>query len=270
MDPLIAPSIVTLTTDFGLTDHYVGTMKGVLLSRCPHAQLVDISHEIPPYSIAAGAYTIGQAAPYFPSGAIHVVVVDPGVGTARKPILLEASGQFFIAPDNGVLSLISGGNQHATAREITNRDLWMPSPSNTFHGRDVFAPVAAALAARAARADQVGPILDKIEKLPGLHPEQIDKDTWRGSILSVDHFGNVITSFRAGAFQQITHDAFTLEVGKHKIGSFRTTFGAAAGDHCFAYFGSGGYIEIGINQRSAAALLGVTPGETALLRVTIV
>lgn len=270
MEPLTAPAIVTLTTDFGLADHYVGTMKGVLLSRCPHAQIVDISHEIPPFSIGAGAYTISQAAPYFPAGTIHVIVVDPGVGTARRPILLEAFGQLFIAPDNGVLSLIGERDQQITVREITNRDLWMPSPSSTFHGRDIFAPVAAALAAHTVRPDAVGPIVDEIEKLPGLQPEQVDKDTWRGTILSVDHFGNVITSFLGSAFPQIAHQAFTLEAGKHKIRDFRATFGDAAGDLCFAYVGSGGYVEVGRNQRSAAAFLGIRPGETVVLRVTIV
>jgi S-adenosylmethionine hydrolase len=245
-------------------------MKGVLLGRCPQAQPVDISHEIPPFSIAAGAYTISQAAPYFPGGSIHVVVVDPGVGTTRKPILLEANGQFFIAPDNGVLSMIAEQDQHATAREMTNRDLWMPAPSNTFHGRDIFAPVAGALAAHTAQPEDVGPILEEIEKLPGLQPEQTDKETWRGTILSVDHFGNVITSFRRNALPQLSNQTFALEAGRHQIRNFRDTFGDAPADLCFAYFGSGGYLEIGINQRSAAGFLNVRPGESVLLRVTIV
>lgn len=270
METVKAPAIVTLTTDFGISDHYVGAMKGVLLSRSPHSRIVDISHEIPPFSIAAGAYTISQSAPYFPAGTVHVIVVDPGVGTARKPILLEALGQLFIAPDNGVLSLICEKESEITAREITNRDLWMPSPSNTFHGRDIFAPVAGSLAARTARPDEVGPALKEIEKLPGLQPEQIDDETWRGTILSVDHFGNVITSFQAGVFPQIANQPFTLTAGKHKISDFRATFGQAAPNLCFAYFGSGGYVEIGINQRSAARFLRVRPGETVLLRVTIV
>lgn len=269
MDALTAPPIVTLTTDFGLADHYVGTMKGVLLNRCPHARLVDISHEIPPFAIASGAYTISQAAPYFPAGTIHVIVVDPGVGTPRKPILVEALRQFFVAPDNGALSLICERDREAAAREITNRSLWMPEPSNTFHGRDIFAPVAGALAAGIAGPGEVGPQLERIKKLPGLQPERIDKETWRGTILSVDHFGNVVTSFRAADFPQIAKHAFALEAGKVDIHDFRATFGEADADLCFAYIGSGGYIEIGINQRSAGAFLGVKSGETALLRVTI-
>src|SRR6476469_5428090 len=138
--------IITLTTDFGLQDHYAGTMKGVILSRCPQAQIVDITHAVPPFSLYAGAYAVDQAAPFFPPGAIHVVVVDPGVGTDRKPLLVEFREQFFVAPDNGVLSLLLTRNGGGTVREITNRELWLPRPSNTFHGRDVFAPVAAALA----------------------------------------------------------------------------------------------------------------------------
>src|ERR1700761_6608992 len=114
------PPIVTLTTDFGLADHYVGTMKGVILSRCPEAQLVDISHEIPPFSIYSAAYTIDQAAPNFPAGTVHLIVVDPGVGTARRGLCAEALGQVFVAPDNGVLSLIAARDANLRARELTN------------------------------------------------------------------------------------------------------------------------------------------------------
>jgi S-adenosylmethionine hydrolase len=269
MTRLKAPAIITLTTDFGLADHYAGTMKGVLLGRCPSAQIVDISHEIPRFSIEAGAYTISQAAPYFPAGTIHVVVVDPGVGTARKAILVEAIDQVFIAPDNGVLGLVTERDVHTRAREIANVALWLPSPSHTFHGRDVFAPVAAALASGAARPDEVGPVLRQIEQLAGSQPDRLDENTWRGKVLSIDHFGNVITNFPSGAFPQIAGSAFKLEVGNHKICDFQTTFGVAARDRCFAYFGSAGYVELGMNRQSAAAYLGVLPEEMVLLRVTI-
>lgn len=269
MRPLKAPAIITLTTDFGLADHYAGTMKGVLLARCPGAQIVDISHEIPRFSIAAGAYAISQAAPFFPAGTIHVVVVDPGVGTTRKPILVEAIDQAFIAPDNGVLGLVTAKDVHTRAREITNRGLWLPSPSHTFHGRDVFAPVAAALASGASRPDEVGPLLRQIEQLAESQPERLDQNTWRGKVLSIDHFGNVITNFPSGAFPQIAGSRFKLELGNHEICDFQTTFGISSRDHCFAYFGSAGYVELGMNRQSAAAYLGVVPEEMVLLRVTI-
>jgi hypothetical protein len=270
MKPLLAPPIITLTTDFGLADHYTGTLKGVLLSRCSDARIIDISHEVPPFSILAGAYTISQAASYFPPGTIHVVVIDPGVGTVRKAILVEASGQFFVAPDNGVLSLITAKDPHTIAREITNQALWLPSPSHTFHGRDIFAPVAGSLANGSAMPDTVGPLLEQIERLPGLEPEQLETGSWRGMALSVDHFGNVITNFSRGAFARIAERPFTLEAGTRQVTTFRSTFGDAPADLCFAYFGSSGYLELGMNQRSAAAYLGVWPGETVRLGVTIV
>jgi hypothetical protein len=198
------------------------------------------------------------------------VVVDPGVGTVRKAILVEAAGQFFIAPDNGVLSLVTAKDTQATAREITNQSLWLPSPSHTFHGRDIFAPVAGSLASGDATPESVGPILETIEHLAHLNPEQLEAGSWRGMVLSVDHFGNVITNFRSNHFARIAEQVFTLEAGNQKVTGFRSTFGGATEDLCFAYFGSSGYLELGMNQRSAAAFLGVRPGETVRLGVTIV
>ncbi len=192
--------LLTLTTDFGLRDHYVGTMKGVILSRCPEAHIVDISHGVPPFSLWTGAYTIDQAAPYFPAGTIHVVVVDPGVGTTRRAILAEAIGQQFIAPDNGVLSMILARDPGAVVREITNQELFLPAVSATFHGRDIFAPVAASVACGRARPEEVGPILTAVERLPNVEPVQQANGDWVGTVLSVDHFGNVITNFRASRF----------------------------------------------------------------------
>lgn len=268
MKPLHAGPLVTLTTDFGLTDHYVGTMKGVLLSRFPGVRIVDISHELPPFSICSGAYTIDQAAPYFPSGTIHVIVIDPGVGTARKPLLLEALGQYFIAPDNGVLSMIIRRDAKAKAREITNRRLWLSAPSSTFHGRDIFAPVAAALASGAANAERVGPMLAKIELLPDLDARRTKPGQWQGKLLSIDHFGNAITNFGIAEFATIASSRFSLRVGTHRITSFQTTFGDAPDGRCFAYFGSSGYIELAVKQQSAAALLNAVPGDLVTLRVS--
>jgi hypothetical protein len=267
MDASPRPPIIALTTDFGLADHYVGTMKGVLLSRCPEAQLVDISHEVRPFSIYAGAYAIDQAAPYFPPGTIHVVVIDPGVGTPRKPILAEALEQVFIAPDNGVLSLIFARDRNARAREITRRGLWLEPLSATFHGRDVFAATAGAIAFGAATPEDVGPELDEIEILPELEPVETEGGVWRGRILSIDRFGNVITNFPSVRFPEIAGERFRLSIGPHEIRKFRKTFGAAAPGECFAYFGSSGYAEIGVNRQSAAETLGAAPGRHIHLRV---
>jgi S-adenosyl-L-methionine hydrolase (adenosine-forming) len=267
MRPLHPGPLVTLTTDFGLIDHYVGTMKGVLLSRCPGVLIVDISHEIPHFSIYSGAYTIDQAALYFPPGTIHLIVVDPGVGTARKPLLVEALGQCFIAPDNGVLSMIVKRDAKAKAREIVNRKLWLSSPSSTFHGRDIFAPTAAALASGAVKPAEIGPKLTKIELLPDLEARQIKPGKWQGKLLSIDRFGNAITNFRAGEFEKVASSRFSISIGKRRITQFRSTFGDAPDGLCFAYFGSSGYVEVGVREQSAAAALKVTPGDLVTLRL---
>jgi len=259
--------VVTFTTDFGLQDHYAGTMKGVVLSRCPSAKLVDISHDIAAFSVYAAAYTIDQAAPYFPASTIHVIVVDPGVGTARKALLLEALGQYFIAPDNGVLSMIAERDGHARARELSNRDLWLPTPSSTFHGRDVFAPVAGALASHAAKPEAVGPPLTRIEMLPGLKPERAASGAWQGRVLSVDHFGNAITNFRSYEFSQLSDGHFEIGIGESGITEFHRTFNDAPRGHCFAYFGSSGYVEVGMNQGHAAEHLRARPGDALTLRL---
>jgi S-adenosyl-l-methionine hydroxide adenosyltransferase len=155
----MAKPILTLTTDFGLTDHFVGVMKGVILDICPLAQIVDISHEIAPFAIAQGAYLIAQAYPYFSKNTVHIVVVDPGVGGARRPILVEAAGQYFVAPDNGVLEIIYSREKHQVWA-ITDARVFRQPVSQTFHGRDVFAPAAAHLACGANPAKLGKKIID--------------------------------------------------------------------------------------------------------------
>lgn len=267
MKPVRVPPIITLTTDFGLTDHYAGTMKGVLLKSCPDARIIDISHEIAPFSIIAGAYAIAQAAPYFPPGTIHVVVIDPGVGTLRKALVVEASGQYFVAPDNGVLSMIVAQDRSVEAREIVNRDLWLKPHSSTFHGRDIFAPVAAALASGEAMPKDVGPVLREIELIPDLEPKEIAPGVWRGTLLSVDRFGNAITNFKADPFAAIASGGFTIRMGDHEVDHFHSTFGDAPPGVPFAYFGSSGYLEVGMKQQSAAGLLHRHAGDSITLYV---
>ncbi|HEX4769258.1 MAG TPA: SAM-dependent chlorinase/fluorinase [Bryobacteraceae bacterium] len=251
--------LITLTTDFGQSDHYVGTMKGVILSRCPSARIVDLSHQVPAFSILAGAYTIDQAAHYFPPETIHVVVVDPGVGTSRKALLVEANAMRFVAPDNGVLSLVAGRYPNLAIRELANKELFLPGISATFHGRDIFAAVAGALAAGRAESQDVGPELQLMELLPALHAE-FEHGSWHGIVLSVDHFGNIITNLRSSAFESVANQRFQISINGVAIDSFYPTFGAAPSGVGFAYFGSSGYIELGMNQASAAAQWDVTSG----------
>lgn len=268
MEPSASRPIITLTTDFGLVDHYVGTVKGVILGHCREAQIIDITHEIPPFSIYTGAYAIEQAAPYFPEGTVHVVVVDPGVGTVRKPIVVAARGQYFVAPDNGVLSLITGAGVEFKAFEIARPDLMHPELSTTFHGRDLFAPAAAVLASGQLRPEDVGPELDKITQVAEMWPKQIRPDWWHGKILSVDRFGNVITNFKAETIPDIKRQAFRLEIGSHRmISRYHSTFGDAPVGQLFVYAGSSGYLEVGLNQDSAARQLGVSIGQSISLRL---
>src|SRR5580693_4007821 len=193
--------LITLTTDFGVSDHYVGAMKGVILSICPRAQIVDICHDVTPFQIAEGAYVIAQAYDCFPKKTVHLVVVDPGVGTARRPILVEAAGQYFVGPDNGVLSMVYSSGKHKV-RLISN-DLYFRQPvSATFHGRDIFAPVAAHVAA-GIPPSRMGKPIDDYLRPEFAKPRRSGERTWSGSVLKIDRFGNVVTNFHVRDFPEL-------------------------------------------------------------------
>ncbi|MBC8164427.1 MAG: SAM-dependent chlorinase/fluorinase [Bryobacteraceae bacterium] len=253
-----SPPVITLTTDFGTSDHFVGVMKGVILSICPEARVTDITHDVQPFQISQGAFLISQAFPYFPRGTIHVVVVDPGVGTARRPILVEAAGQRFIAPDNGVLAMVYADLPH-TVREITAEKYFLPSRSSTFHGRDIFAPTAAHLA-RGARPSSVGAKIEDHLKIAFYQPQRSSKRRWTGTILHVDHFGNIITNFHVDQFEGIGTRPFELEAGPRRISRLALNYSETESGEPFAIVGSSGFIEIAINQGSAAAFIGCGPG----------
>jgi S-adenosylmethionine hydrolase len=189
-------AILTLTTDFGVRDSFVGTMKGVILSRCPAACIVDVCHDVPPQQIRTGALRLASAAPYFPAGTVHVAVVDPGVGGDRRAIAIDAGGQRFVGPDNGVLTLAAPPNAAGwRAVEITSRAHMLRQVSQTFHGRDVFAPAAAHLAAGGALDDlgaAVAPVVELRLPVPARDGRRL-----RGIVQDVDRFGNLITNVRA-------------------------------------------------------------------------
>lgn len=258
--------LITLTTDFGLSDHFVGTMKGVILAIQPAAQLIDISHGVHPYDIAEGAFTIAQAYPYFPKKTIHVVVVDPGVGTARRPLLAEMAGQYFIAPDNGVLSMVIAREAGARVRHITAERYFLHPLSRTFHGRDVFSPVAAHLAAGVTPAKFGKRIEDYIcasfEK-----PAHTGKHTWAGTILKGDHFGNLATNFHIDQFPSIRTRAFSLNVGPRTITRLALRFSDCEPGELFVIVGSSGYLEVAASQGSAARVLGCGAGSPVELTI---
>ncbi len=257
--------IITLTTDFGLRDHFVGTMKGVILGIAPRATLVDISHDIQPFEIVEGAFTIAQAYKYFPKKTIHVIVVDPGVGTERRPLLVQAAGQYFIAPDNGVLSMIFQREKHK-ARVITNQRYWLPEVSRTFHGRDVFAPSAAHLAKGATPATFGKPVLDYLQ-LAALHPVRQSRSSWTGTVLHVDRFGNLITNFQVADFDAVRRGSFEISVGLQRVNRLALTFAECVPNELFAIVGSSGYLEIALNGGTAAKHLGCGAGAPVDLQI---
>lgn len=243
--------IVTLTTDFGLHDSFVGAMKGVLLSRCPGAQLVDICHDVPPQHVRIGALRLAAAARYFPPGTVHLAVVDPGVGGPRRPIAIGAGGQCFVGPDNGLLSLAAPRTAPDwQAVELTNRSHWLPAPSNTFHGRDVFAPVAAFLAS-GGRLEDVGDAIESLHELT-LPPPRRSGRTLAGIVLDVDRFGNLITNIRE---PDLRDGPAAIEVGGLTVLAMARSY-----DPRYPLVGvvnSEGWLEIAAPGGNAAGLLDV-------------
>jgi S-adenosylmethionine hydrolase len=261
--------IITLTTDFGTSDHFAGTMKGVILGICPTAQIVDITHEVQPLEIADGAFTIAQAYSYFPKKTIHVVVVDPGVGSTRRPLLVETGGRCFIAPDNGVLSMALAREklpQKLNVRHITNARFFLHPLSRTFHGRDVFAPVAAHLASGIPPA-RFGKRIEDYLRLDFNTPRRTGKNIWTGSILKVDRFGNLSTNLHIDEFPGIKTRAFELTAGVQTISRLALTFTECEPGELFVIVGSSGYLEVAGNQSSAAKTLGCGAGSPVQLTI---
>jgi S-adenosylmethionine hydrolase len=244
--------IITLLTDFGTSDHYVSAMKGVILGICPAASIVDISHEVGAYEITQAAYLLAQAYACFPPRTVHVVVVDPGVGTSRRPILAEAARQYFVAPDNGELSMIYTREERHKVRAITATRYFREPVSHTFHGRDVFAPAAAHLAAGVAPA-RLGKLIQDYLRGAFERPVRTGKRTWMGAVLHIDHFGNVVTNFRA---EDLPSRAFEFVIGPHHICEQARNYAEYGPGELFWIAGSGGYLEISVNQASAAKTIG--------------
>ena len=257
--------ILTLTTDFGLSDHYVGTMKGVILGIRPTAEIVDITHEVQPFEIADGAFTIAQTYRYFPKNTIHVVVVDPGVGSTRRPLLAESGGHYFVAPDNGVLSMVFG-ERKTRVWHVTNERYFLHPVSRTFHGRDVFAPVAAHLASGVPPA-RFGKRIEDHLLLTFAQPIPNGKNVWTGTILKVDRFGNLATNLHINDFPGVKTRPFELHLGPRTVSRLALTFTECEPGDIFVVVGSSGYLEIASNQSSAARTLGCGAGIPVELKI---
>ena len=249
--------IITLTTDFGLSDPFVGIMKGVILGIAPDARLVDITHDIHSYDILEAAFILESSYRYFPANTVHLVVVDPGVGSARRPIAAAANGHKFVAPDNGVLSFVlETGPEGASPStyHLTNASLFLNSISRTFHGRDIFAPAAAHLA-RGAAIDRVGPPISDATKRPWPQIRQDGAKTI-AAVLRIDKFGNIITNIRP---ERLPTD-FRICVGDVLITRLCSSYSESKPGEIFAIEGSTGFVELALNQGSASELLKVRPG----------
>jgi S-adenosylmethionine hydrolase len=259
------PPIITLHTDFGSVDHYAAAMKGVMLGICPEARLIDICHEIAPYAIAEAAFTLLQAWKCFPEGTVHLIVVDPGVGSARRPILVEAAGHRFVAPDNGVLTMVYDALATHEVREITADPYFRQPVSQTFHGRDIFAPVAAHLA-KGVQAEAFGSRIGDYRQLAFSKPSCTSEDTWMGTVLKIDRFGNVITNFHSANWVRPGATPFEIRTGSHSISRIASSYAEMPPDEPCLIAGSAEFLEISVNQGSAARAIGVRSGDPLQLR----
>jgi S-adenosyl-L-methionine hydrolase (adenosine-forming) len=264
----LADPIITLTTDFGANDHLVGSMKGVILNINPAARIVDINHNVVPYDILDGALAIGNAYKYFPPRTVHVVVVDPGVGTDRRPLLVSGEKQFFVAPDNGVLSVIYD-REPCTVRHITAQHYFLNPVSATFHGRDIFAPTAAWLS-KAFQTEAFGEVITDFVRF-GLPKAKSNGQAVKGIVLRVDAFGNLMTNLTVEEIPIEVVDAggpIKLSVNGKPVLKFTQTFAEGNPGEPIAFLGSAGYVEIAVNRGNAARALGANRGAEVTLEVS--
>lgn len=257
-----AQRLITFTTDFGLTEHYVGVMKGVIRGIHPEAAVIDITNAVQSFDILDGALAIVQSYTYFPKDTIHLVVVDPGVGGPRRPILVTAGMYQFVAPDNGVLSLIYEREERVSVRHITSEHYFCHPVSNTFHGRDVFAPVAAYLSKGVDAAKFGDEITDHVRFLAP-RPKAETATTWKGIVLKADKFGNLITNITPGDIPQLFNggsQSFKITVGKAEVTRLCSNYSQAASGELVAILGSSGLLEISANKSAASRLAGADKG----------
>ena len=257
--------IITLLTDFGLNDTFVGVMKGVIWSIAPDVKIVDLTHGIPPQNVMEAALDIKDAAPYFPAGTIHVCVVDPGVGTSRRPMLAMMGGQYFVGPDNGLFSLLMDRAEDYTTAPVyvtlNKPRFWLPQISNSFHGRDIFAPVAAHLA-RGVPFEEMGDPFENPQRLSIPHPVKTEEG-WVGQVLRVDHFGNLVTNLTRTELDGC--DGVMVTVKGKTLHGLSVTFGDQASGELIAMLDSSGYLAVSLVNGSASDFLNARSGEPVTL-----
>lgn len=261
------PGILTLTSDFGHDGPYVAAMKGIILGRAPGVTLVDVSHSIAPQNILEGAYVLAGILDAFPPGTVHLAVVDPGVGTDRRLLAAKVGGQWFVLPDNGLISGVLLGHSAEEVRTITSPTIRRKEVSHTFHGRDLMAPAAAHLASGGDPAE-LGPIVDRIVTLANFRARDDEHGGLVGEVIFRDTFGNLITNVRGELLPQDDAAEWTLEIAGERITGLSRTYGEHPPGSLIAVIGSTGWIEVAVANGDASRHLGVGPGTTVWFRKT--
>lgn len=257
--------LIALLSDFGLRDHYAGTMKGVILGICPDAELVDISHDIPPHDVLSAALELAASYKYFPPGTIFLTVIDPGVGSSRRGLAADTGDYRFVAPDNGVLSAVFQEAPPRKVVELTERRYARPTVSRTFEGRDRFAPAAAWLA-KGIQLSALGRPLADPHKLEIPQP-RIEGDALSGAVLRVDRFGNAVTNIDRRTFEKFVEGAqMQVEAGAERIGRLVATYADIGPEEVCALFGSTDHLELAANAASAAERLSLQRGARIIIR----
>lgn len=250
-------SVITLTTDFGYKDPFVGEMKGVILSINPSVRFVDLTHGIEPHNIKEGAFVIGSGFKHFPSGSIHIAVVDPGVGSERRCIILEGGGHYFVGPDNGIFSHVISFLQDVKVISITNEKYVLSKDSPTFQGRDVFSPVAAWLS-RGIAPEELGIVINDYKRFEIPLPK-MDGNMILGEVVYIDRFGNAVSNIRKEHLYGF-RGQFCAEIDGKVIQSVRN-YSQAADDSLYCLINSSGYLELFVNMSSASMLFGIRNGK---------
>jgi len=264
------PPPIVLLTDFGFRDSYVGVMKGVIRNICRHADVIDLSHNIVPQDVAEAAFVLAASYRYFPADTIFTCVVDPGVGTDRAVLCLEANEQVFLAPDNGLLSVIAEGSAEPTIHRVTAEEYFLKDGSTTFHGRDIFAPVAAHLA-EGMEADKLGPRVRNMERLQLPNPVRTADGSLRGEIIYIDQFGNLITNIRDATIERTFsrgREGLEVRVKRRSTSGLARAYADSPEGELVALIGSSGYLEVAVNKGSAAQLLGCERGDSVTVAVS--
>jgi S-adenosylmethionine hydrolase len=258
--------VIALLSDFGTRDHYAGTMKGVILGICPEVTLVDITHDVTPHDVVEGALQLSASARYFPAGTIFLVVVDPGVGSARRGIAVEAGDYRFVAPDNGVLTDVLRETPPRKIVELSERRYARPTVTRTFEGRDRFAPAAAWLA-KGTQLTALGRALPDYQRVEIPPPDASDPAVIAGAVLVVDRFGNLVTNIDRKTFETFAkHGEFRILAGGRPVARLVSTYAEIGADEVCALFGSSDHLELAAHAASAAQSLGLAKGATVEIR----